>query len=140
MSDWSSDGCSSDRAAAIGPTAAPPGAISRGTAASASCTGNPSRRSIAAAVDLPMPIEPVRPRISIAASGNQHPMGAQEVEQRQQRQTQDREVVALDRGEQLRPQPLELLGAAAGADFVADCLKIGAADPLRPAHPPPPPR
>src|SRR3546814_9884967 len=72
------------------------------------------------AVDLPMPIEPVRPRISIAASGNQHPMGAQEVEQRQQRQTQDREVVDLDRGEQLRPQPLELIGADDGADFVAD--------------------
>src|SRR5579883_2220247 len=41
--------------------AAPPGASMRCTAASASNSGSPSRRSIAAAVLLPMPIEPVSP-------------------------------------------------------------------------------
>ena len=45
-----------------GATAAPPGPSRRCTTASASNSGTPSRRSIAAAVLLPMPIEPVRPR------------------------------------------------------------------------------
>lgn len=46
-------------------TALPPGPNRRCTVASASCTGTPRRRSIAAAVDLPMPMEPVRPKTFI---------------------------------------------------------------------------
>ena len=45
-------------------TSAPPGPCSSCTAASASNTGTPSPRNIAATVDLPMPIEPVRPRMN----------------------------------------------------------------------------
>ena len=52
-------------AASIGGSAAPPGACRAWTAASASYTGTPICRSILAAVDLPMPIEPVRPTIII---------------------------------------------------------------------------
>ncbi len=46
-------------------SAAPPGACSAWTAASASYTGTPISRSIFAAVDLPMPIEPVSPTMTI---------------------------------------------------------------------------
>ena len=52
-------------AASIGGSAAPPGACRAWTAASASYTGTPICRSILAAVDLPMPMEPVRPTIII---------------------------------------------------------------------------
>src|SRR5476649_1770183 len=52
-------------AASIGGSAIPPGAWSACTAASASYTGTPICRSILAAVDLPMPIEPVRPTMTI---------------------------------------------------------------------------
>src|SRR5258708_19949725 len=56
------------KAAATRSTAAPLRPSRRWTLASASCTGTPSRRSSAAAVLLPMPIEPVRPRTIIAPS------------------------------------------------------------------------
>src|SRR3970282_64180 len=48
--------------------AAPPLASSPWTTSSASWTGTPRRRKLAAAVDLPMPIDPVRPRITIRSS------------------------------------------------------------------------
>lgn len=51
-------------------TAKPPFPISRCTAASASKTGTPSRRSTAAAVLFPIPIEPVRPKTITAARGS----------------------------------------------------------------------
>src|SRR4030081_3880118 len=52
-------------AASIGAKAAPPLACRAWTAASASYTGTPICRSIFAAVDLPMPMDPVRPTIII---------------------------------------------------------------------------
>ncbi len=58
----------SGKALATRGTAAPPFASRSWTAASESCTGTPSRRSMAAAVDLPMAIEPVRPKITIPVS------------------------------------------------------------------------
>ena len=50
------------KCASISATSAPSGPCSRCTAASASNTGTPSSANIRATVDLPMPIEPVRPR------------------------------------------------------------------------------
>ena len=44
-------------------TSAPPAPCSRRTSASASNTGTPARSNIAATVDLPIPIEPVSPRM-----------------------------------------------------------------------------
>ena len=56
------------KAASIAGSSAPPGPCKRCTAASASNTGTPSASNIAATVDLPMPIEPVRPRTNGPAS------------------------------------------------------------------------
>ena len=61
--------------AAIGRTARPPRRCSACTVASASNTGIRARRKHAAAVDLPMPIPPVRPstRIPAQAAGRSSP-------------------------------------------------------------------
>ena len=56
-------------AASIARTARPPRACSSCTAASASNTGIRARRNAAAAVDLPMPMPPVRPRTIIVSAG-----------------------------------------------------------------------
>ncbi len=56
-------------ARAIHSTARPPRACCLWTAASASKTGMPARRNIAAAVDFPMPIPPVKPMIFTCQSG-----------------------------------------------------------------------
>ena len=49
----------------------------------------------------------------------------QEGEQRQQRQAEDGEVVALDPAEEMRAQPLELVGADRGAHGLAGARQIG---------------
>ena len=56
-------------AASIARIAPPPFACSRCTAASASNTGMRARRNAAAAVDLPIPMPPVRPMILTPAAG-----------------------------------------------------------------------
>mmetsp|Transcript_25614 Transcript_25614/g.63133 ORF Transcript_25614/g.63133 Transcript_25614/m.63133 type:complete len:204 (+) Transcript_25614:282-893(+) len=54
------------KAMRTGSTAAPPGAYSRCTTASASSTGTPISSSTPATELLPMPMEPVRPRMNMA--------------------------------------------------------------------------
>src|SRR5216683_2376900 len=51
-------------------------------------------------------------------------MAAQEVEQRQQRQAEDREIIALDALEQLRTQAFELIDADRGERVVAERRQI----------------
>src|SRR3546814_11333567 len=91
ISDWSSDVCSSDlrRSGSGGASARGAPGIGSGTRAS------PSRR----------PAAPCR-----TASSGENSLNAQVIEQRQQRQAQDGEVVAVDAGEELGPQALELIG------------------------------
>ena len=56
------------KCASISATSAPSGPCSRCTTASASNTGTPSSANIRDTVDLPMPIEPVRPRTIVMTS------------------------------------------------------------------------
>ena len=52
-------------------------------------------------------------------SNTEQPLAAQECKQRQQRQAENREMIALDALEQMHAQPFELIGADAGRDGVA---------------------
>ena len=73
-----------------------------------------------AVVDLPIPIEPVRPRMNMVphlsaqrASCTQR-TGAAGIKQRQQRQPENGRMVALDALEQLDAEAFELIAADAG--------------------------
>ena len=59
-----------------------------------------------------------------AAHRAEHALHAQELEQLEQRQALDREMVALDAGEQLRAQPLDLIGADRAQRQLADGVEI----------------
>src|SRR3546814_4876880 len=59
-----------------------------------------------------------------APSIHHHAMAAKEAQQRQQRQTEDGEIVALDPAEELRPEPFELIGADRQKGIVADPVQV----------------
>ena len=65
-----------------------------------------------AVVDLPMPMEPVRPRMNIVNSARQLSR-RRKSQQRQKRQTKDREIIALDPLEQMDAGLFQLIGADA---------------------------
>src|SRR4051812_4636234 len=83
-----------------------------------------------AVVDLPIPIEPVSPRIRIKVaivrmiSDSEQSLVAQEFQQWQQRQAEHREVVAGDALEQMHAQPLQLIGADTGRDRPSGRIEI----------------
>ena len=114
------------KAASMAVTAWPP-SYSLCTSASASHTPMPSSRKRAAAVDLPMPIDPVSPITSIRrlpeAWGARRRLHVAMIlrlpqlrQQRQQRQADDGEVVAVDALEQLDAPAFDLVAADRAAN------------------------
>ena len=88
----------------------------------------PARRASAknfAVVDLPMPSEPVRQRMNgrspLMTETSAPP---QEIERCQQRQSQDREIVAFDPFEQLDAETFNLIGADTRRRRAADGVEI----------------
>src|SRR5262245_37634175 len=79
----------------------------------------PSSRKRAAAVDLPMPIDPVSPMTSIRrlrTSCRDHVATAQLGQQRQERQPDNGEVVALNALKQLDAAAFDLIAANRAQD------------------------
>ena len=90
--------------ASISATSAPSGPCRRWTAASASNTGTPSSANIRATVDLPMPIDPVRPRTIISSAARR--ASRRKASKGSKRQAEHREMAALDLSRTIaRPGP-----------------------------------
>lgn len=60
-----------------------------------------------------------RIRTRVIGSAGEHPVSAQEGEQRQQRQAQDGRMLAFDRFEQVNSRPFQPIGAHGGRDVIA---------------------
>src|SRR5205814_1303570 len=58
-------------------------------------------------------------------SDSKQPLAAQKGKQRQQRQAEDGEMIALDAVEQMHPEPFELISADAGGYRLAGLVQIG---------------